>query len=123
MQTSESDIRRLVVGREITLSGEITHCDMLVVEGSVEAHLTDCRQIDIAESGFFKGSMTIEEAEVRGRFEGDLIVRKRLLIKSTGRVVGTIRYGQLEIERGGQIVGEIRAEAGPEPERMASAAE
>jgi len=51
----------------------------------------------------FKGSTTIDEAEVRGRFEGDLVVHNRLLIKATGRVSGTIRYGQIEIEFGGQI--------------------
>jgi len=32
-----------------------------------------------------------------------------LLIKSTGRVSGSIRYGQLEVECGGQISGEIQA--------------
>src|SRR5438094_3259687 len=37
---SETEIRKLIVGREITLSGEITSCDMLMVEGSVEANLT-----------------------------------------------------------------------------------
>jgi cytoskeletal protein CcmA (bactofilin family) len=118
---SEGDVRRLVVGREITLSGTITRCDQLVVEGSIEAHLTDCRDIQISESGLFKGSATIEEAEIRGRFEGDLVVKKRLMIKATGRVVGTIRYGQIEIECGGQIIGEIHAEPGPETERMAAA--
>jgi hypothetical protein len=45
-----------------------------------------------------------------GRFEGDLIVRNRLLIKATGRVSGTIRYGQIEIECGGQIFGDIQAQ-------------
>jgi len=35
-------------------------------------------------------------------------VRKRLLIKSTGKVVGTIRYGQIEIECGGQISGDVQ---------------
>ena len=34
----------------------------------------------------------------------------RLLIKATGRVSGTIRYGQIEIECGGQIFGDIQAE-------------
>jgi cytoskeletal protein CcmA (bactofilin family) len=46
---------------------------------------------------------------VRGRFEGNLVVRKRLFIRATGRVSGTIRYGQLEIERGGQISGDIQS--------------
>ena len=71
--------------------------------------MTNCRDLDIAESGLFKGSTSIEEAEVSGRFEGTLTVRKRLLIKTTGRVSGTIRYGQIEIECGGQISGDIQA--------------
>src|SRR5579871_2338614 len=104
------ELRRLSVGPEITLSGEITSCDKLFIEGSVEANLTNCRDVDIAESGLFKGSASIDEAEVRGRFEGNLVVRKRLLIKSTGRVSGTIRYGQIEIECGGQISGDIQAQ-------------
>src|ERR1700730_17449520 len=33
---NEAEVCKLPVGREITLSGEITSCDMLMVEGSVE---------------------------------------------------------------------------------------
>jgi cytoskeletal protein CcmA (bactofilin family) len=106
----DGEMRRLSVGREITLSGEINSCDKLFIEGSVEANLTNCRDVDIAEGGLFKGSASIEEAEVRGRFEGNLVVRKRLLIKASGRVSGTIRYGQIEIECGGQISGDIQSQ-------------
>ena len=67
------------------------------------------------ESGLFKGSASIEDAEIRGRFEGNLVVRKRLLIKASGRVSGTIRYGQIEIECGGQISGDIQAQPASEP--------
>ena len=115
---NEAEVRKLIVGREITLSGEITSCDMLLVEGSVEANLTNCRDVDIAESGLFKGSASIEDAEIRGRFEGNLVVRKRLLIKSSGRVSGTIRYGQIEIECGGQISGDIQAQPTSEPSEV-----
>jgi cytoskeletal protein CcmA (bactofilin family) len=111
---SEADVRKLIVGREISLSGEITSCDKLIVEGSVEANLQQCHDVDISETGLFKGSASIDEIEVRGRFEGNLIVRKRLLIRATGRVSGTIRYGQIEIECGGQISGDIQAQSGEE---------
>jgi cytoskeletal protein CcmA (bactofilin family) len=107
---SAGELRQLSVGREITLSGEINSCDKLFIEGSVEANLTNCRDVDIAETGLFKGSASIEEAEVRGRFEGNLVVRKRLLIKASGRVSGTVRYGQIEIECGGQISGDVQAQ-------------
>jgi cytoskeletal protein CcmA (bactofilin family) len=106
----EADIRKLIVGREISLSGEITACDRLVVEGSVEANLANCRDIDIAETGLFKGSASIDDAEIRGRFEGTLNVRRRLLIRASGKVIGTVRYGQIEIECGGQISGDIQAQ-------------
>jgi len=115
LRRSDAEVRKLIVGREITLSGEITSCDKLIVEGSIEANLTNCRDVDIAESGLFKGSASIEDAEIRGRFEGNLVVRKRLLIKATGRVSGTIRYGQIEIECGGQISGDIQAQPASEP--------
>ena len=119
---NDTEVRKLIVGREITLSGEITSCDKLIVEGSVEANLANCRDVDIAESGLFKGSASIEEAEIRGRFEGNLVVRKRLLIKSSGRVSGTIRYGQIEIECGGQISGDIQAQAPSEPVEITASA-
>jgi cytoskeletal protein CcmA (bactofilin family) len=110
----EAEMRKLIVGREICLAGEITSCDRLVVEGSVEANLANCRDVEISESGVYKGSASIEDAEIRGRFEGVLHVRKRLLIRSSGRVTGTVRYGQIEIECGGQISGDVQAQPGNE---------
>ena len=108
---NDADLRKLIVGREISLSGEINSCDKLIVEGSVEANLQNCHDVELLESGLFKGSATIDDIEVRGRFEGNLIVRKRLLIRATGKVSGTIRYGQIEIECGGQISGDIQAQS------------
>ena len=114
MRRNDGEVRKLTVGREITLSGEITSCDKLIIEGSVEANLNNCRDVEIAESGLFKGTASIEDAEIPGRFEGNLVVRKRLLIKASGRVSGTIRYGQIEIECGGQISGDIQAQPSSE---------
>ncbi len=98
---------RLTVGPNIKLKGvEITDCDTLVVEGSVEATM-DSRVIEISERGAFKGSAEIDIAEIRGKFDGDLTVREKLTIFSTGKVSGRIRYGKVVIEEGGQLSGEI----------------
>jgi len=106
---NEPELRKLTVGREITLQGDITHCDQLVVEGTVTANLS-CQDVAIMESGVLKGTVEIGQVEVRGLFEGTLNVSGRLLIRSTGRVVGKVRYGQVEIEIGGQISGEVEAQ-------------
>ena len=97
----------LTVGPNIKLKGvEITDCDTLVVEGTVEATMNS-RVIQIAEQGAFKGSAEIDIAEVRGTFDGNLTVRQKLVIFSTGKVTGKIRYGKIVIEEGGQLSGEI----------------
>jgi cytoskeletal protein CcmA (bactofilin family) len=113
-RVDQTEPRSLIVGREISLSGDIRSCNRLVVEGSVEATLHECREIEIAESGLFKGNAAIEHAEIRGQFEGELVVSKRLLIRASGHVSGTITYGEIEIERGGKVSGLIQ-EAGPVP--------
>lgn len=105
---SGAEMRKLIVGREISLSGEITACDVLVVEGTVEAKLRDGRAIEIAETGLFKGSVEIDEADIGGRFEGDLLVRGRLRVRATGRIHGAIKYTELEVEAGGQMVGDVQ---------------
>jgi cytoskeletal protein CcmA (bactofilin family) len=105
-------LRQLTVGREISLTGgEISSCDTLIIEGSVEADVQNCRDVEIAETGRFKGTAEIDNADVRGIFEGNLVVRNRLLIRSGGQVSGTISYGQLEIELGGQIHGDVQSTA------------
>ncbi|MGD9511128.1 MAG: polymer-forming cytoskeletal protein [Geminicoccaceae bacterium] len=106
--TTDEAGKRLIVGQGISLSGEITACDRLVVDGSVQVTLNQTRAIEITESGrFTNGKAEVEEAEISGVYEGDLTVRKRLLIRSTGQVKGTVRYGELEIERGGRLSGTI----------------
>jgi cytoskeletal protein CcmA (bactofilin family) len=108
-RSGENEQKKLIVGRDIFLNGEIRTCDSLVVEGKVEAVLSDCRAMDIAGSGEFRGSAEIESADISGRFDGDLVVRQRLTIRASGKVLGKIRYGQLEVERGGVISGTIEA--------------
>jgi len=98
---------RLIVGPDIKLKGaEITDCDTLVVEGRVEASM-DARVIQIAETGALHGTVGVDVADIRGRFEGELTVRKQLVIHPGGKVSGKIRYGKIVIEEGGEVSGDV----------------
>ena len=123
-QPGGDDARKLIVGREIFLNGEINSCDRLIVEGRVEANMKDCSEIEIAETGTFKGLAEIERADISGNFEGDLTAREHLVVRATGRITGNVRFGELEIERGGQIVGDVQvfgesAESHSDPQMLA----
>jgi cytoskeletal protein CcmA (bactofilin family) len=101
--------KKLIVGKGISLNGKISSCDRLIVEGDVEVELQDCQVIEIAETGTFKGAAEIEGAEVSGRYEGSLTVRDNLCVHSTGQVSGTIRYGRLQVEHGGEVNGDVKS--------------
>lgn len=106
-KTEETKGSRLIVGPDIKLKGaEITDCDTLVVEGRVEASM-DSRVIQIAENGAYVGTVGIDIAEIRGRFDGELTARKQLVIHATGKVSGKIRYGRIVIEDGGELSGDV----------------
>ena len=119
---NESSGSKLTVGPNIKLKGvEITDCDTLVVEGTVEATM-DSRVIQIAQQGAFRGSADIDIAEIHGEFNGTLNVREKLVIFSTGKVTGKIRYGKLVVEEGGQLSGEIEMGVGKNMPRAAQTA-
>jgi cytoskeletal protein CcmA (bactofilin family) len=109
---------RLIVGPNIKLKGvEITDCDTIVIEGFVEAKIFS-RVIQIAQQGAFKGSAEIDIAEIRGEFDGDLTVRQKLVIFSTGKVSGKILYGKLVVEEGGQLSGDVQMDGAASSKKL-----
>mgnify|MGYP002725569633 CR=1 FL=1 len=113
---TEGDSKKLIVGRDIRLSGEITACERLVVEGHVEVALTGTKLIDVAPSGVFKGSAQVEDADISGHVDGDLTVTNKLTVRAGGKISGSVRYGSIIIEAGGEVSGDMQApDAPPKP--------
>jgi cytoskeletal protein CcmA (bactofilin family) len=107
VKSDERKEAKLVVGPEIKIKGvEISDCDTLVVEGRIEATL-DSRVLEVAQNGVFQGTISVDNAEIHGKFEGELTVRKQLIIHATGRVSGKIRYAKIKVEEGAELAGEL----------------
>jgi cytoskeletal protein CcmA (bactofilin family) len=115
--------RLMLVGPQIRLKGEIKACERLVVEGIVEGEVSDTKRLEVARGGCFQGIAQIESCSIDGDFEGDLDVRGVLTLKANGRVAGKVRYGEIEIERGGIIAGDFNARGAAEVSGQATAAQ
>ena len=99
---------KLIVGRNVKLKGvEISDCEMVVVEGQVEASVS-AKGMQIAKPGSLKGNAVIDVAEIAGDFTGELTAHTKLVVNGTGRVSGTIRYGSLIVAEGGEITGDVK---------------
>lgn len=111
------DLRTLVVGRGIRLQGIVADAERLVVEGMVDSKMIEATELMVAAGGLCRGEIVVDVAHIAGTFEGSITARKRLVIRSSGVVTGTIRYVRLSVEEGGQLSAqaEILAEAPAKP--------
>ena len=99
---------QLFIGPNIKLRGvEISDCDVLIVEGQVEATVHS-KAMQIAKPGTLKGVVEIDVAEIDGEFSGELTAHTKLIIRGTGRVSGKIRYGRLIVAEGGELCGDVQ---------------
>ena len=108
---NQQDAKTLTVARDITLKGDITECDTLVVEGRIDATLNSARALEVSRGGRFVGSASVDTAIISGRFDGDLKVARGLRVTATGKITGNVIYGRLEIEQGGEVLGDIKIHA------------
>ena len=122
----------LTVGQNISLTGQISACDVLIVEGHVEASIS-CRLIEIAPGGVFNGKAEVDTAEVNGRIEGE----SRLAAPAakfngkaevdTAEVNGGLKansssstaYPLLRVHAGGQVDGWLTFATAPSRSRRA----
>ena len=130
-QRRPAERRTMVIGRGISVHGTIQDAERLEVQGIVEAKMIHATELAIAQGGMFRGEVEVEEAEIAGTIDGTLTARNALIVRSTGRVLGTARCRRLQVEDGGQITGQIEmitdaprpaaAPAGAEPAKPADA--
>lgn len=104
---AEVEGKRLVIGRQVRITGEISGCQHLTVEGAVDAKIDGVHDIEVATTGILKGSADVDSAVVAGVFEGELKVRTHLDIAASGHVRGQISYRSITVATGGKITGSI----------------
>ena len=110
MKTSvneRSNGEQLIVGKTITINGDISSCKTLIVEGKVEANVFNVTSLNIAPGGIFKGNAKVTNAFIAGNFDGTLETTKTLEIAETGQVNGDIKYQSICIASGGIITGNV----------------
>ena len=110
--------RTLVVGRGISVQGSVQDAERLVVEGTVEATMIRATELSVAPGGVFRGEVEVEEAELAGTIDGTLVTHGTLVVRASGKLLGSARCRRLQVEDGGQISGrlEMLTDGAPRPD-------
>jgi cytoskeletal protein CcmA (bactofilin family) len=96
----------LFVGEGVVLKGNFEVPDIASISGIVEGELT-AKQVIIEATGIVRGKLSGESVDIRGEVNEYISSTRSLIIRSTGKVSGSINYSEIEIEKGGHLHGEL----------------
>jgi cytoskeletal protein CcmA (bactofilin family) len=97
----------LIIGEDAILQGEIRNCREIEIYGYVEGRL-EAGNVVVHPQGRLFGTIRAENAEVHGELQGDVRIKQLIAIKSTGTVIGNVKYGRLAMEEGGELSASVR---------------
>ena len=93
-------MERNVIAKNSTFVGEITSDGDFRVDGILEGTLKTKGKVIIGVDGFIKGKIEATNAEIEGKFSGELSIANILTIKAAANISGDIVVGKLSIEPG-----------------------
>lgn len=97
-----------MIGSSITIKGDITGNEDLLIEGQVEGEINiSSHQVTVGQSGQVNANITANNIKVEGRVKGDILGSEKVVIAKTGNVRGNIVSPRVTLEDGAVFKGSI----------------
>src|ERR1700681_1172379 len=93
-------------GEGVVFKGSITAPEKVVVHGSVEGEIV-ARDLLVGPTGIITGRVSVDQANIQGKVFDHIVAKVCLSLRKTGRIEGSASYGEIEIEKGGVLSGEV----------------
>jgi cytoskeletal protein CcmA (bactofilin family) len=106
----DKDIPQTIIGKSVTVKGEILGNEQLTIEGTVEGRIMIETTVLVRDSGVVKADVDAANVNVAGGVIGNISVTEKIEIVSGGYVVGDIRAPRLIINDGASVKGNIDME-------------
>ncbi len=106
----DKDTPQTIIGKSVTVKGEILGNEQLTIEGTVEGRIMIETTVLVRDSGVVKADVDAANVNVAGGVIGNISVSERIEIVSGGYVVGDIRAPRLIINDGASVKGNIDME-------------
>ncbi|MEJ2402109.1 MAG: polymer-forming cytoskeletal protein [Xanthomonadales bacterium] len=100
--------RVAMIGQGISVTGDVAAKSDLKVEGRIEGRsVTSSHDVEVAESGIIKASISARVIKIAGAVAGDITGSEKVLITKSGRVQGNIVAPRVQLDDGALFRGSI----------------
>lgn len=96
------------IAQGTTIKGAISAVGDFRLDGTLEGNITLNGKLVVGESGYIKGNVVCQNANIIGRVDGNISVKELLSLNSTANVKGDILINRLSIEPGATFSGSCR---------------
>jgi cytoskeletal protein CcmA (bactofilin family) len=102
---------RAIIGPSITIKGDVTGEEDLVIQGRVEGKVDLAQHnVTVGSNGRIKANIFGRSVTVEGEVEGDLHAEEQIAIRKSGKVRGNVSAPRVTIEDGAMFKGAIDME-------------
>ena len=98
--TETKTTERNIVAKNTSIKGDILSDGDFRIDGTLEGTLKTKGRVIIGLDGFIKGDVEATNAEIDGKFSGNLVVNDLLTVKTTANISGDVVIGKLSVEPG-----------------------
>jgi len=96
-----------IIGASIKVKGNFNGQGDIVIEGNLEGSLKTEANVFIGERAKVSANVEANEALINGEISGNIKIKKYLAIGKTAKIIGDVQCGEISIERGAAITGQI----------------
>lgn len=94
---------RNIIGQNTKITGEIISEGDFRIDGTLEGTIVTNGRVIIGGSGLIKGKVECTDADIEGKFSGELLVSNVLTVKATANINGDVVIGKLSVEPGAEF--------------------
>ncbi len=97
------DVERNIIGKNTSIVGDVISEGDFRIDGKVEGTIKTTGRVVIGKNGISKGKVECNNADIEGKFSGELFVNNLLTLKSTAKISGDVVIGKLSVEPGAEF--------------------
>lgn len=94
-----------VIGRGITIEGELTDGDDLRIEGIVKGTIRSTGEVCVTRHGRVEATIIARSIVIRGNVRGDVEAEQTVVVQTDGVLVGNCRARGIQIQEGARFEG------------------
>ena len=96
-----------VIGSTITIDGEISGDESLVIQGAVKGRINVSQNVWIENSATVEADIEADAVEIGGTLTGNVIARGRVELKADAKVIGDLKTPRLNLVDGALFKGAV----------------